>query len=158
MRRFSFLSTIWFHCPAWAARIHAASSFCGCLKSSVPCKILFQRLSSEGHTRSHPEHGSQASDRRWYLAPGPGRVGRRWILEAPCQDGRGPLRFYRHPGPRAGATLRGSLPRHPERSEGSSDGTDCAVMPDPDPASPYTVPACVPSRLIAHRFLYIPYK
>ena len=44
-----------------------------------PCKILFQRLSSEGHTRSHPEHGSQASDRRWYLVLGSGRVGRRWI-------------------------------------------------------------------------------
>ena len=54
---------------------------------------LFQRFSSrpreqpgpawsfsrEGHTRSHSEHGSQASLRRWYLAPGPGRVGRRWI-------------------------------------------------------------------------------
>ena len=58
-----------------------------------PCKILFQRLSSEGHTRSHPEHGSQASDRRWYLVLGSGRVGRRWILEAPCRHGGGPLRF-----------------------------------------------------------------
>ena len=52
----------------------------GCL--SLP-KSLFQRFSREGHTRSHSEHGSQASLRRWYLAPGPGRVGRRWILEAP---------------------------------------------------------------------------
>ena len=49
----------------------------GCL--SLP-KSLFQRFSREGHTRSHSEHGSQASLRRWYLAPGPGRVGRRWIL------------------------------------------------------------------------------
>ena len=40
---------------------------------------LFQRLSSGGHTRSHPEHGSQAPDRRWYLVLGSGRVGRRWI-------------------------------------------------------------------------------
>ena len=44
----------------------------------LPLK-LFQRFSREGHTRSHSEHGSQASLRRWYLAPGPGRVGRRWI-------------------------------------------------------------------------------
>ena len=48
----------------------------GCL--SLP-KSLFQRFSREGHTRSHSEHGSQASLRRWYLALGPGRVGRRWI-------------------------------------------------------------------------------
>ena len=40
---------------------------------------LFQRLLREGHTRSLSEHGSQASHRRWYLAHGPGRVGRRWI-------------------------------------------------------------------------------
>ena len=41
-------------------------------------KVCFSG-SREGHTRSHSEHGSQASLRRWYLAPGPGRVGRRWI-------------------------------------------------------------------------------
>ena len=44
-----------------------------------------------GHTRSHSEHGSQATCRRWYLAFGPGRVGRRRI--------HGPLRI------RAGALL-----------------------------------------------------
>ena len=38
----------------------------------LPLK-LFQRFSREGHTRSHSEHGSQASLRRWYLAPGPGK-------------------------------------------------------------------------------------
>ena len=56
---------------------------------------LFQRLPRGGHTRSLSEHGSQAPHRRWYLAHGPGRVGRRWILEAPCPVGRGPLRFWR---------------------------------------------------------------
>ncbi len=40
---------------------------------------LFQRLPRGGHTRSLSEHGSQAPHRRWYLAHGPGRVGRRWI-------------------------------------------------------------------------------
>ena len=50
------------------------------LVASIIAKSLFQRFSREGHTRSHSEHGSQASLRRWYLAPGPGRVGRRWIL------------------------------------------------------------------------------
>ena len=63
---------------------------------------LFQRLPRGGHTRSLSEHGSQAPHRRWYLAYGPGRVGRRWILEAPCPIGRGPLRFYRPLGPYAG--------------------------------------------------------
>ena len=36
-----------------------------------------------GHTRSHSEHGSQATCRRWYLAFGPGRVGRRRIPGPP---------------------------------------------------------------------------
>ena len=58
-------------------------------------KCLFQRFSREGHTRSHSEHGSQASLRRWYLAPGPGRVGRRWILEAPCLTAGGLFVFRR---------------------------------------------------------------
>ena len=62
----------------------------------------FRRSSTVGHTRSHSEHGSQATCRRWYLAFGPGRVGRRRI--------HGPLRI------RAGALLvlndRGRFPRH----------------------------------------------
>ena len=65
--------------------------------SADSCRLryCFSGLPRGGHTRSLSEHGSQAPHRRWYLAHGPGRVGRRWILEAPCPVGRGPLRFWR---------------------------------------------------------------
>ena len=62
---------------ACAARTHLLQHW-SWLLPSLPTS-LFQRFSREGHTRSHSEHGSQASLRRWYLASGPGRVGRRWI-------------------------------------------------------------------------------
>ena len=52
-----------------------AIAFCDTLSPTR----LFQRLPRGGHTRSLSEHGSQAPHRRWYLAHGPGRVGRRWI-------------------------------------------------------------------------------
>ena len=58
---------------------------------------LFQRLPRGGHTRSLSEHGSQALHRRWYLAHGPGRVGRRWIRGAPCLKGEGLLFFIYRP-------------------------------------------------------------
>ena len=68
---------------------------------------MFQRLSSGGHTRSHPEHGSQAPDRRWYLVLGSGRVGRRWI-HAPftVNSGRG---FFVLHGPLAPMRCRDSF-------------------------------------------------
>ena len=65
------------------------------LVASITAESLFQRFSREGHTRSHSEHGSQASLRRWYLASGPGRVGRRWILEAPRLTAGGLFVFRR---------------------------------------------------------------
>ena len=81
-------------------------------------KILFQRLSSGGHTRSHPEHGSQAPDRRWYLVLGSGRVGRRWIHAPLMVNRRGGFFFACHPGLRAGAGLHGLHCRYgsPRRS------------------------------------------
>ena len=55
---------------------------------------LFQRLPRGGHTRSLSEHGSQAPHRRWYLAHGPGRVGRRWIHGSLEQTLEGPFFLY----------------------------------------------------------------
>ena len=40
------------------------------------------------------EHGSQAPHRRWYLALGPGRVGRRWIHGPLEQQLEGPFFVY----------------------------------------------------------------
>ena len=60
--------------------------------------LRFRRSPTEGHTRSHSEHGSQASCRRWYLAPGPGRVGRRRIHGPPSLKDGGPPCFKRFPG------------------------------------------------------------
>ena len=68
---------------------------------------LFQRLPRGGHTRSLSEHGSQAPHRRWYLAHGPGRVGRRWIHGAPCLKGEGLLFLYTAPLRYALATMPG---------------------------------------------------
>ena len=78
---------------ACAARTHLLQHW-SWLLPSLPTS-LFQRFSREGHTRSHSEHGSQASLRRWYLASGPGRVGRRWILEAPRLTAGGLFVFRR---------------------------------------------------------------
>ena len=79
---------------AWAARIRQAS---GPVRQTFSTRVvawnLFQRLPRGGHTRSLSEHGSQAPHRRWYLAHGPGRVGRRWILEAPRLTAGGLLVF-----------------------------------------------------------------
>ena len=64
------------------------------LVASITAESLFQRFSREGHTRSHSEHGSQASLRRWYLASGPGRVGRRWIHAPLTVNRRGGFFLY----------------------------------------------------------------
>ena len=79
----------------------------------------FRRSSTVGHTRSHSEHGSQATCRRWYLAFGPGRVGRRRI--------HGPLRI------RAGALLvlnarDGRRPGPPARDTPSLSPLPCAIF------------------------------
>ena len=55
--------------------------------------LKFRRSSTVGHTRSHSEHGSQATCRRWYLAFGPGRVGRRRI-HGPPREIAGALLFF----------------------------------------------------------------
>ena len=71
---------------------------------------MFQRLPRGGHTRSLSEHGSQAPHRRWYLAHGPGRVGRRWILEAPRLTAGGLFVFTDRPAlMQAGNCGRASL-------------------------------------------------
>ena len=72
---------------------------------------LFQRLSSGGHTRSHPEHGSQAPDRRWYLVLGSGRVGRRWI-HAPREVNLAGGFFCLSPRIYSGAGLHGTPRRN----------------------------------------------
>ena len=95
---------------------------------------MFQRLPRGGHTRSLSEHGSQAPHRRWYLAHGPGRVGRRWIHGAPCLKGEGLLFLYTAPLRYALATTAGRyrlLVAHgplPNRQGASSFFTDRSAL------------------------------
>ena len=105
---------------------------------------LFQRLSSGGHTRSHPEHGSQAPDRRWYLVLGSGRVGRCWI-HAPYEVNlAGGFFFCLSPRIYSGAGLL----RTPRRNVFPR-----AVTPHPVAGPAYTIPHCryvSPRRSVTH--------
>ena len=102
--------------------------------SKLSPTTLFQRLPRGVHTRSLSEHGSQAPHRRWYLAHGPGRVGRRWIHGAPCLKGEGLLFLYTAPLRYALATTAGRyrlLVAHgplPNRQGASSFFTDRSAL------------------------------
>ena len=112
---------------------------------------LFQRLSSGGHTRSHPEHGSQAPDRRWYLVLGSGRVGRRWIHAPLMVNHRGGFFFFVRatsrcrPAPVAGPACTVSIADTVPLAEVSlitDTFPPAIVIPAPVPGPAYTIPHC----------------
>ena len=80
---------------------------------------IFRWPWTQGHTRSHSEHGSQACRRRWYLPFGAGRVGSRRIHGPPRRKRGGPSFFPlppepAPPGPVCGrAAVPGSAPPPP---------------------------------------------
>ena len=106
---------------------------------------LFQRLSSGGHTRSHPEHGSQAPDRRWYLVLGSGRVGRRWIHAPREVNLAGGFFFACHPGFIPGPAYSEPLAETISLAEVSlitDTFPPAIVIPAPVPGPAYTIPHC----------------
>ena len=70
----------------------------------------FRRRWRRGHTRSHPEHGSQARPRRWYWSSGSGRVGslRNPLQGSPPLARRGAFLFY---SAKSGSALKKALRR-----------------------------------------------
>ena len=70
----------------------------------------FRRRWRRGHTRSHPEHGSQARPRRWYWSSGSGRVGsfRNPLQGSPPLARRGAFLFY---SAKSGPALKKALRR-----------------------------------------------